>query len=70
LGVDKFKIIDVLILNAGISGSIMFEKIKDLNIFEKMMKTNYLGYVYFTYFSLPYLKKAKNPRIGVGKIIL
>jgi short-subunit dehydrogenase len=38
----KFKSLDVLILNAGISGSIPFSDIKDLSLFHKMMNLNFM----------------------------
>ena len=62
--INKFQSIDILILNAGISGSIPFHQIKDLSIYEKMMKVNFLGYVNMTHFALPEIKKS-NGRICV-----
>lgn len=63
-GVEKFGGIDVLLLNAGISGSLAFSQIKDLSIFKKMIETNYMGYVNMTFHALPWIKKS-NGRIGV-----
>eukprot|EP01080_Neovahlkampfia_damariscottae_P000161 gene161-4407_t len=53
-----FQKIDILILNAGISGSVPFYQIEDLSIYEKMMKVNFMGYVNMTHFSLPEIKKS------------
>jgi len=38
---------------------------QDLEIFHKLMDTNYFGYVYTTHFALPYLRKSPHPRIVV-----
>nr|CAG4713031.1 unnamed protein product [Naegleria fowleri] len=58
--------LDKLFLCAGISGSIPFEHIQDMSIFEQMFKTNVMGYIYLTKFSLPLLKQSKsNPHICV-----
>ncbi|KAL0484710.1 HSD2 [Acrasis kona] len=57
--------IDVLMLNAGISGSQPFQEMTDLSVFDKMMQVNFKGYVNFTFHALPHLKKSQNGRIGV-----
>jgi len=63
--VEKFGGIDVVILNAGISGSQAFSETTDLSIYRKMMDVNFMGYVNFTHLCLPELKKRKDARIGV-----
>eukprot|EP01080_Neovahlkampfia_damariscottae_P002205 gene2205-2379_t len=55
--INKFGGIDVLILNAGISGSVAFSKMKDLSLFGKMMNVNFMGYVNMTFHALPEIKK-------------
>jgi short-subunit dehydrogenase len=60
--------IDVLVNNAGISMWARFEDIKDLSMFEKMIKINYLGAVYCTYYALPYIKKTKGLIVGVSSV--
>lgn len=60
-----FNRLDILVLNAGVSMHMAFEEIKDLEIFRKLMDTNYFGYVYCTHYALPYLKKSAQPRIIV-----
>jgi len=60
-----FNRLDYLVLNAGVSMHIAFEDLKDLEIFHKLMDTNYFGYVYTTHFALPYLRKSPHPRIVV-----
>ena len=56
--------IDTLINNAGVSMRALFEQVEDLDLFEKIMRVNYFGSVYCTYFALPHLKKTRG-RIGV-----
>lgn len=57
--VKKWGCLDVLLNNAGITLWTLFEDIEDLSIFDRIMKTNYLGSVHCTYYALPELKKAK-----------
>lgn len=67
--IEKFGHLDVLLLNAGISGSIRFDKIEDLSLFERMMQCNFFGYLYFTHHAMPHLKQRAHDghttRIGV-----
>lgn len=43
-----FKRIDILILNAGVSARFKFEELKDISLFNKLMDTNFYGYLYPT----------------------
>lgn len=38
-------VIDMVILNAGISMGVTFEEVRDLSIFRRLMEVNYYGYV-------------------------
>lgn len=49
--ISEFRQIDMLINNAGISMWARFEDIQDLTPFEQIMKVNYLGSVYCTYYA-------------------
>ena len=60
--------IDSLFNNAGISMWAKFDEITDIDMFEKIMKVNYLGSVYCTYFALPHLKKTKGRLIGISSL--
>jgi short-subunit dehydrogenase len=56
-GVDH---LDVLLLNAGVSGSIEFSEMTTeqvQKVFKTMMDINFMGYVNFVHFCLPYLQK-------------
>ena len=63
VAIEKYKKIDGLILNAGISMWAKFDKIKDVDFFKDIMNTNYMGSVYCVHSALPFLKKSK------GKIV-
>jgi dehydrogenase/reductase SDR family protein 7B len=59
--------IDVLINNAGISMRALFEEL-DLEVFHKVMDTNFWGSVYATKYCLPEILKSKGSIIGVSSI--
>jgi short-subunit dehydrogenase len=66
--IEKWGSIDVLVNNAGRTMWTNFEDITDTSIFEKMMRLNYLGSVYCTYYALPYLKKCKGLIVAVSSV--
>lgn len=68
--IKTFQDLDILILNAGISGSIRFGDLKetDLKLFEKMMQVNFFGYLYVLFYALPYLQKSKQNVANIGVI--
>ncbi len=66
--VEKFSGIDILINNAGITMYSLFENVEDLSIFERIIKVNYLGSVYCTYYALPYLKKARGRIVAISSL--
>ncbi|MDJ0716561.1 MAG: SDR family oxidoreductase [Prochloraceae cyanobacterium] len=63
-----FGAIDCLVNNAGIGMSVRFDEIKDLSIFEKIMKVNYLGSVYCTYYALPHLKNSRGLLVAISSL--
>jgi len=65
--VKKFKRIDVLINNAGISMRALFQDC-DLEDFEKVMNINFCGTVYCTKFALPYILENQGHIIGISSI--
>ncbi len=60
--------IDTLVNNAGITMWAIFEEISDPTIFEKVMRTNYLGSVYCTYAALPHLKETRGRIVAVSSL--
>jgi len=65
---EQFGRIDILVNNAGISMWAPFEEVTDMGIFEKIMRVNYLGSVYCTYYSLPYLKQSRGQIVGISSL--
>ncbi len=65
--IDKFKSIDILINNAGISQISLFED-TNLDIFKKVMDVNFYGTVYCTKYALPHLKKSKGQIIALSSV--
>jgi short-subunit dehydrogenase len=66
--VKKYGSIDTLINNAGISMWARFEEIKDLSLLEHIMRVNYFGSVYCTYYALPCLKKSRGRIVGIASL--
>lgn len=58
----KYGKIDLLVNNGGMAYFGEFEKLSEKQIIE-MINTNVLGYIFTTYYSLPYLKKSRRPKI-------
>jgi short-subunit dehydrogenase len=65
---DHYNRIDMLVNNAGITMWANFEDVSDISFFEQMMRVNYLGSVYCTYYALPFLKKTKGQIIGISSL--
>lgn len=66
--VADFDGIDVLINNAGISVVARFGDLEAMDLPEQVMKVNYLGSVYCTYYGLPYLRRAKGRIVAVASL--
>jgi len=66
--VDHYHRIDVLFNNAGITMWANFEDVSDISFYEQMMRVNYLGSVYCTYYALPFLKKTKGQIVGISSL--
>lgn len=64
---SKYGKIDILINNAGISMRALFQDL-DLEVFRKVMDTNFWGTVYATKFCLPSIMANKGSIIGISSI--
>jgi dehydrogenase/reductase SDR family protein 7B len=65
--IKAFGRIDILINNAGISMRALFQDL-DLEVFRKVMETNFWGTVYATKFCLPSILNSKGSIIGISSI--
>ncbi|RKH33128.1 SDR family oxidoreductase [Corallococcus praedator] len=66
--VAEFGGVDVLVNNAGITMHARFEDVKDLGLFERLMRINYLGAVYCTFHALPHLKARKGLLVAISSL--
>ena len=66
--VENYQRIDVLVNNAGITMWAKFEDVRDIGFFEQIMRVNYLGSVYCTYYALPFLMKTQGQIIGISSL--
>lgn len=66
--VSAYGRIDTLVNNAGIGMWARFDEVRDLSIFEQLMRVNYLGSVYCTWHALPHLKKTRGRIVGISSL--
>jgi short-subunit dehydrogenase len=66
--VQKYGRIDTLINNAGFAVAAHFTEMTDLDVFEKILKVNFLGGVYCTHYALPYLLKTNGRLVAVSSM--
>ena len=66
--VERFGGVDVLVANAGRTMWARLDDMKDLSLYEELMRTNYLGAVYPTFYALPYLKKSRGRIVVVSSV--
>ena len=66
--VAAFGRIDVLVNNAGGTMWTRLDEIRDLSIFERLMRLNYLGSVYPTFHALPHLKHSRGRIVAVASM--
>ena len=66
--VARFSGVDVLVNNAGIGMLARFEDVTDLSLYERLMRVNYLGSVYPTFYALPHLKRSRGQIVAVSSL--
>lgn len=66
--IGEYGRIDTLINNAGITMWARFDEIQDLALMERLMRVNYFGSMYCTYYALPYLKKTRGRIVGISSL--
>lgn len=66
--VEAFGGIDVLVNNAGVSMDARVDEVKDLGLYERLMRINYLGAVYCTHHALPHLKARRGLVVAVSSL--
>jgi NAD(P)-dependent dehydrogenase (short-subunit alcohol dehydrogenase family) len=60
--------IDTLILNAGFTMWARFDEVTDLDLYERLMRVNYLGCVHPTHHALPHLKRSRGRIVVVASV--
>ena len=66
--VKEFGRIDTLINNAGLGMWVMLENVQDPEILDYLVRVNYLGSAYCTFYALPYLKQSHGRIVGVASL--
>jgi len=67
--VERFGGVDVLVNNAGIGMLARFEDVTDLSLYERLMRVNYLGSVYPTWYALPHLRRSRGQIVAVSSLV-
>ena len=60
--------VDTLINNAGLSMWMKLEDVADLSTLEYLMRVNYFGSLYCTFYALPHLKRAHGRIVAVASV--
>ncbi len=66
--VEAFSSLDVLVNNAGMSMWARLDELPDLGVHERLMRVNYFGAVYPTFFALPHLKASRGQVVVVASL--
>lgn len=65
---EKYGRIDVMVLNAGVNAHFCFGDLKELNVYEKVMRTNFYANVFLTKYALASLRKSKGIIVVISSI--
>ena len=66
--VAEYGRVDTLINNAGLSMWMKLEEVEDLSTLEYLMRVNYFGSLYCTYYALPYLKQTRGRIVAIASV--
>ncbi len=66
--VAAFGGLDMLVNNAGLAASALFDDFPDLGLFKHTVDVNFYGAVYCTYYALPYLKECQGRLVAVSSL--
>lgn len=66
--IAAFGRLDMLINNAGLAASALFDEFPDMHLFKHTMGVNFYGAVYCTYYALPHLKQSKGRIVAISSI--
>jgi short-subunit dehydrogenase len=66
--VERFSGVDVLVNNAGMGMLARFADVTDLSLYERLMRVNYLGSVYPTFYALPHLERSRGQIVAVSSL--
>ena len=66
--IERFSGVDALVNNAGMGMLARFEDVTDLSQYERLMRVNYLGSVYPTFYALPHLTRSRGQIVAISSL--